>query len=64
MRSLCWVRQRPLPTYTVRIAAEVKNWSIAEVGEDPLRWRHHPRQTLFAVASGIQAIRTAGLNAQ
>jgi 3-oxoacyl-[acyl-carrier-protein] synthase II len=48
--------------FPVRIAAEVKNWSIAEVGEDPLRWQHHPRQTLFAVASGIQAIREAGLN--
>ncbi len=48
--------------FPVQIAAEVKNWTIAEVGEDPTRWRHHPRQTLFAVASGINAIRSAGLN--
>jgi 3-oxoacyl-[acyl-carrier-protein] synthase II len=48
--------------FPVQIAAEVKDWSIAEVGEDPLRWRHHPRQTLFAVASGIQAVRSAGLD--
>lgn len=48
--------------FPVQIAAEVKpQWSIAEVGEDPLRWRHHPRQTLFAVAAGIHAIRDAGL---
>src|SRR5689334_12142227 len=47
--------------FPVQIAAEVKNWSIAEVGEDPQRWRHHPRQTLFAVASGISAMRAAGL---
>ena len=46
--------------FPVQIAAEVKDWSIAEVGEDPERWRHHPRQTLFAVASGINAIRSAG----
>ncbi|HEY2881288.1 MAG TPA: beta-ketoacyl-[acyl-carrier-protein] synthase family protein [Pirellulales bacterium] len=48
--------------FPVQIAAEVKNWSIAEVGEDPNRWRHHPRQTLFAVASGINAMRAAGLS--
>jgi 3-oxoacyl-[acyl-carrier-protein] synthase II len=47
--------------FPVQIAAEVKGWSIAEVGEDPARWRHHPRQTLFAVASGIKAMRAAGL---
>jgi len=48
--------------FPVQIAAEVKDWSIAEVGEDPSRWRHHPRQTLFAVASGIKAVRAAGLD--
>src|SRR5262245_60187555 len=46
--------------FPVQIAAEVKNWSIAEGGENPERWRHHPRQTLFAVASGISAMRAAG----
>ncbi|HTQ39896.1 MAG TPA: beta-ketoacyl-[acyl-carrier-protein] synthase family protein [Pirellulales bacterium] len=49
--------------FPVQIAAEVKDWSIAEVGEDPLRWQHHPRQTLFAMASGIKAARSAGLDA-
>jgi 3-oxoacyl-[acyl-carrier-protein] synthase II len=48
--------------YPVQIAAEVKDWNIAEVGEDPSRWQHHPRQTLFAVASGIKAVHDAGLN--
>ena len=47
--------------FPVQIAAEVKDWSIAEVGEDPNRWLHHPRQTLFAIASGIKAIRSSGL---
>ncbi len=49
--------------FPVQIAAEVKDWSIAEVGEDVAKWRHHPRQTLFAVASGIKAVRSAGLDA-
>src|SRR5262249_11740526 len=48
--------------FPVQIAAEVKDWSIAEVDEDPARWRQHPRQTLFAVASGIKAVRAAGLD--
>src|SRR5262249_48325935 len=48
--------------FPVQIAAEVKDWSIAEVGENPALWQHHPRQTLFAVASGIKAVRDAGLN--
>src|SRR5215470_18620850 len=47
--------------FPVQIAAEVKGWSIAEVGEDPEQWRHHPRQTLFAMAAGIKAVRNAGL---
>jgi 3-oxoacyl-[acyl-carrier-protein] synthase II len=49
--------------FPVQIAAEVKDWSIAEVGQDPLRWQHHPRQTLFAIGSGIKAVRSAGLEA-
>ncbi len=49
--------------FPVQIAAEVKDWSIAEVGEDPQKWQHHPRQTLFAIASGIKAVRCAGLEA-
>ncbi len=38
--------------FPVQIAAEVKDWSIAEVGEDPQKWQHHPRQTLFANCLG------------
>lgn len=47
--------------FPVQIAAEVRDWSIAEVGEDPSQWRHHPRQTLFAVASAINAFRDSQL---
>ncbi|HZZ71517.1 MAG TPA: beta-ketoacyl-[acyl-carrier-protein] synthase family protein [Pirellulales bacterium] len=47
--------------YPVRIAAEVRDWDMATVGEDPARWRFHPRQTQFAVASALQAMASAEL---
>jgi 3-oxoacyl-[acyl-carrier-protein] synthase II len=47
--------------FPVRIAAEVRGWDMSHVGQDPRRWHHHPRQTLFAVASAISAYRNSGL---
>lgn len=47
--------------FPVRIAAEVRNWSIQDVGEDPAAWSRHARQTQFAFASAIHAGRMAGL---
>lgn len=47
--------------FPVQIAAEVRNWDISDVGEDPRRWKHCPRQTTFAVGAGIKAAREAGL---
>ena len=47
--------------FPVRIAAEVRDWSIGAFGEDPQRWINHPRQTQFAIAAGRKAIESAGL---
>lgn len=47
--------------FPVTIAAEVPNWDISEVGEDPRQWRNHARQTQFAVAAALKASRRAGL---
>lgn len=47
--------------FPVRIAAEVPNWDVSRIKEDPLRWRRHPRQTQFAVAAASQAVESAGL---
>ena len=47
--------------FPVRIAAEVPNWSMQQVGEDPAPWTRHARQTQFAVAAALQASRAAGL---
>jgi len=47
--------------FPVRIAAEVRNWDMSDVGEDPARWQRHARQTQFAVAAALKAARSAGL---
>jgi 3-oxoacyl-[acyl-carrier-protein] synthase II len=47
--------------FAVQIAGEVRDWDMSDVGEDPRRWRHHPRQTRFAVASALKAYRGSGL---
>lgn len=45
--------------FPVRIAAEVRDWDLSRVGEDPKRWLHCPRQTSFAIGAGLQAARRA-----
>ncbi|MGD9855706.1 MAG: beta-ketoacyl synthase N-terminal-like domain-containing protein, partial [Planctomycetaceae bacterium] len=48
--------------FPVRIAAEVRNWDLSAVGEDPVRWKHCPRQTRFAIGAGLQAADRSGIN--
>ncbi|MFV2065441.1 MAG: beta-ketoacyl synthase [Pirellulales bacterium] len=47
--------------FPVRIAAEVHDWDISDVGENPQRWQNHPRQTRFVVASAMKAYTSSGL---
>jgi 3-oxoacyl-[acyl-carrier-protein] synthase II len=49
-------------TFPVRMAAEVRDWDMADVGEDPAQWTGQPRQTQFAVAAAIKAWRSSGLD--
>ncbi len=49
--------------FPTRIAAEVKNWDIADVGEDPQRWRYQGRHTKFAVGAAKMAVQDSGLPA-
>jgi len=49
-------------TFPVRIAAEVRNWDLSEVGEDPARWQRHARQTQFTVGAALKAARSAELD--
>jgi len=48
--------------FPVQIAAEVRNWDLSDVGEDPGSWAKHPRQTWFAIGAGKKAVRGAGLD--
>ena len=48
--------------FPVRIAAEVRNWSIVDVAGDLCPWEHESRQTQFAVGAAIAAIRSSGLD--
>ncbi len=49
-------------SFPVRIAAEVRNWDMGEVGEDPAQWQRHSRQTQFTVAAALKAARCADLD--
>jgi 3-oxoacyl-[acyl-carrier-protein] synthase II len=47
--------------FPTKIAAEVRNWSIAAEGEDESRWQFCGRHTKFAAGAARQAMRDAGL---
>ncbi len=47
--------------FPVKVAAEVKDWSLWNVGVNPLQWSHCPRQTQFAVGAAYQAVRESGI---
>ncbi len=47
--------------FPTRIAAEVKNWGVAELGEDPVPWKDRGRHSLFAAGSAKQAVASSGV---
>jgi 3-oxoacyl-[acyl-carrier-protein] synthase II len=47
--------------FPTRISAEVRNWSIAEEGEDPAVWAPRSRHTQFAAGAAKQAVRDSGV---
>ena len=49
-------------SFPTKIAAEVKNWDISDIGEDPADWVDRDRNTHFAVGAGIKAFRDSGLS--
>ncbi len=48
--------------FPTKISAEVRNWSVADVGEDPERWKYQGRHTLFAVGAAKKAVADSGLD--
>ena len=47
--------------FPTKFSAEVKNWDVSAVGEDPQEWEHRGRHTRFAVGAAKQAIEESGL---
>lgn len=48
-------------TFPTKIAAEVKDFDLADYGEDAARWQYCGRHTLFAVAAAKSAIADSGI---
>src|SRR5688500_9432561 len=48
--------------FPTKISAEVKNYDLRDVGEDPEKWKYQARHTKFAVGAAKQAVRDAGLD--
>jgi 3-oxoacyl-[acyl-carrier-protein] synthase II len=47
--------------FPTRIAAEVKNWSLADVGENAAEWEKRGRHTKFAIGAAKQAMDESGV---
>src|ERR1700704_1882765 len=47
--------------FPTRISAEVRDWSLADVGEDPKVWEKRGRHTKFAIGAARQAVNEAGV---
>lgn len=48
-------------SFPSRISAEVKDWSVAKVGEDPDTWKRRGRHTCFAAGAAKQAVLDSGV---
>ncbi len=48
-------------SFPTNIAAEVRNWSIADVGEDASVWQDRSRHTCFAAGAAKQAVKDSGV---
>jgi 3-oxoacyl-[acyl-carrier-protein] synthase II len=48
--------------FPTKISAEVRNWDISEVGENPEDWKYQGRHTHFAVGAAKKAMADSGLD--
>lgn len=47
--------------FPTKIAGEVRDWSVADAGEDPADWAHCARHTQFAIGAAKQAVADSGV---
>jgi 3-oxoacyl-[acyl-carrier-protein] synthase II len=48
--------------FPTKISAEVRNWDLSDVGEDPAAWKHQGLHTHFAVGAAKKAMADSGLD--
>ena len=48
--------------FPTKISAEVRNWDLSDVGENPEDWKFQGRHTHFAVGAGKKAMADSGLD--
>lgn len=46
--------------FPTRIAAEIKNWDVTDIGEDAETWKDRARHTRFAAGAASEAMRASG----
>ena len=49
--------------FPTKISAEVRNWDLSDVGEDPAHWQYQGRHTHFAVGAAKKAMADSGVAA-
>ena len=47
--------------FPTKISAEVRNWDLSDVGENPADWQFHGRHTQFAIGAAKKAMADSGL---
>ncbi len=47
--------------FPTRIAAEVRNWDLSDVGENPEDWKYQGRHTHFAIGAAKKAVADSGI---
>jgi len=47
--------------FPTKISAEVRNWDLSDVGENPEDWKYQGRHTHFAIGAAKKAVSDAGL---
>ncbi len=47
--------------FPTRIAAEVRDWDLSDVGENPEDWKYQGRHTHFAIGAAKKAVADSGI---
>jgi 3-oxoacyl-[acyl-carrier-protein] synthase II len=47
--------------FPTKISAEVRNWDVTDIGEDPDRWKYRGRHTKFAAGAAKKAVENSGV---